>query len=204
MQTGQLPQQLQPYCDKIFAFSIAITLVTISLLLKQYKRLTFEMSVLALNGLCLTFVMWVAGYAKVPDILFILGLSGVLCLLVLWNFNPHRQRLRHIRNREDLPMEAIYSQFFTEANLPKGLVLELWNEVATLLRVPPGKLRPSDRFDKELAPGGVWLQLDSDAAEVNLAAQYRSKKLGIKTDFSAIQTLRDYIELFCKSELAKS
>ena len=40
---------------------------------------------------------------------------------------------------------------FLGANLPKDMVLELWNEVATLLRVPPGKLRPSDRFDKELA-----------------------------------------------------
>jgi hypothetical protein len=203
MQADQMREHLQTFCGEIFVFSVAITLVTISLHLKQYKRLTFEMVVLILNCLCLMFIMWVTGYAKVPEILLALALSAIPCWLVLWNFNPHNQRLKRLRNREDIPMDAIYSQFFSGANLQKDMVLELWNEVATLLRVPPGKLRPSDRFDKELAPGGVWLRLDDDAVEVNLAARSRLKKVGAKTDFSAIQTLRDYIELFCKFASAK-
>jgi hypothetical protein len=183
--------------------SIIFTLVAISLHLKQYKKLTFEMFVLLLNGLCLLFIMWVTGNAKAQDILVALALSGIACLPVLWHFNPHKQRLKRLRNREDIPMDAIYNQFFSGANLPKDMVLELWNEVATLLRVPPGKLRPSDRFDKELAPGGVWLRLDDDAVQVNLSAQFRLKSVGAKTSFSAMQTLRDYIELFCKLESAK-
>jgi hypothetical protein len=203
MQTHQLPEVVQSSCNKVFMFSIVITLIAISLHLKQYKRLTFEMSVFILNGLCLAFIMWSTGNTKVQDILVALALSGMPCLLILWKVNPRNQRLKHLRNREDVPMDAIYSRFFSEANLPKDLVLELWNEVATLLRVPPGKLRPSDRFDKELAPGGVWLRLDDDAAEVNLAAQCRLKKRGVKMDFSTIQTLRDYIELFCKTDSAK-
>ncbi len=124
--------------------------------------------------------------------------GGVLA----WNFIPHRRRLERFADREDLSLDSIYSQFFAANNLPKGLVLELWNEVAVPLRVPSGKLRPSDRFDKELAPVKGW-ELDDDTLEVHWAAQRRLKKLGVNTDISTVQTLRDYVEFFCKLELAK-
>ncbi len=201
MLATQLQQHLQPFCGQVFLVSAMMTLITISLHLKQYKRFTFEIAVLILNYLCLAFIAWVT--TSVPDILVALALSGIPCLFVLWHFNPHKQRLKRLRNREDIAMDGIYNTFFSGTNYQKDLVLELWNEVAILLRVPPGKLRPSDRFDKELAPGGVWLRLDDDAAEVNLAAQSRLRKIGAKTDFSTIQTLHDYIELFCRLETAK-
>lgn len=203
MQTDHLQSFIQSSCNKVFMLSIIITLVAISLHLKQYKKLTFEMFVLLLNGLCLVFIMWVTGNANAQDILVALALSGIACLPVLWHFNPHKQRFKRLSNREDIPMDAIYGRFFSGTNFRKDLVLELWNEVATLLRVPPGKLRPLDRFDKELAPGGVWLRLDDDSVEVNLAARSRLRKIGAKTDLSAIQTLRDYIELFCNLQSAK-
>ena len=122
--------------------------------------------------------------------------------VLVWNFIPHRRRLEHFADRDDLSPDSIYSQFFAANNLPKELVLELWNEVAVPLRVPPGKLRPSDRFDKELAPMEGW-EFDDDAFDVDWAANRRLKKLESSADLSIIQTLRDYVEFFCKLELSK-
>jgi hypothetical protein len=76
------------------------------------------------------------------------------------------------------------------------LVFELWNEIAEVLRVPPGKLRPSDRFDIELAPV-KGRKFDDNTIEVHWAAQRRLKQLGVDADITAIQTLRDYVAFFC-------
>lgn len=187
-------------CNRVFAISLILTFMAIALHFKQYRRLTFEMFVLIVNGSALVFIMWLTGNMDRQDMFVALTLGGLSCLPVLWHFNPQRQRLKHLRSREDLPMDAIYDRFFSETGLQKSLVLEVWAEVATLLRVPAGKLRPSDRFDKELAPGGVWLDLDKDAIQLNLAARDRLKQFGSKSDFSAAHTLRDYIELLCNAE----
>jgi hypothetical protein len=128
----------------------------------------------------------------------LLAVSGV----VAWNVIPHRRKLERFANRQDLSLDSIYSQFFEANNLPKGLVLELWNEVATPLRIPPGKLRPEDRFNNELAPVKGW-ELDDDLLDVQWAAQRRLKRLGVHADISAVQSLRDYVELFCMLELAR-
>lgn len=111
MQTNQLPEFIQSSCNKAFMFSMVITLTTIFLYLKQYKKFTFEMTVLIINCLCLIFIMCVTGCAKVRDIFVALTLSVTPCLIVLWNFNPRNQRLKRLRNREDLSMDAIYSRF---------------------------------------------------------------------------------------------
>lgn len=131
-------------------------------------------------------------------------IGGLLAVggVVAWNFIPHRRRLARFADREELSADSIYSQFFPANNFPKELVSELWNEVAVPLRVPPGKLRPSDRFDKELAPVKGW-EFDDDTLEIHWAAQRRLKKLGVSADVAAVQTLRDYVEFFCKLEIAK-
>lgn len=128
----------------------------------------------------------------------LLTVGGVLA----WSFIPHRRRLARFADREERSADSIYRDFFAANNFPKDLVSELWNEVAVPLRVPPGKLRPSDRFDKELAPVKGW-EFDDDTLEVHWAAQRRLKKLGVNADIAAIQTLQDYVEFFCKMELAK-
>ncbi len=174
-----------------------LSVVTVSLQLKRHRKVTFEVWILTLDCICLAFLIWILAVDKIFYTLFVLTLSGIAAFFGVWRFG--RGRAERFSNREDLPMATIYSQFFADAKLQKDLVFELWNEVATLLRVPPGKLRPSDRFDKELASADGWLELDDDAQEVNRVAQYRLKRLGGNADFSAVLTLGDYINFFCKS-----
>ncbi len=105
-------------------------------------------------------------------------------------------------DREDWPREKLYLQFFAQSNLPKDLVFELWDEIATTLRLPAGKLRPTDRFDRELAPLKGW-EFDDDIVELHWVAERRLKKMGLNQDHANFQTLRDYVEFFCRLELSK-
>jgi hypothetical protein len=132
-------------------------------------------------------------------------LSWIICLVLviggtwLWYVVPRKEKFKRFADRAELKPDEIYARFFSEKNLPKGLVLELWNEVANCLRLSSGKLRPSDRFDKELAPVKGW-EFDDDIVEVNWAAERRLKALGSKPDPSEVQTLGDYVEFFCRLE----
>jgi len=127
---------------------------------------------------------------------WIFGLIAVGGAVLLWEFIPRRRRNERFKDREELAMDSIFNQFFAQARLPKALVVELWNEVANALGVPPGKLRPADRFDKELAPVKGW-GFDDDIVEVCWAAERRLKKLGMKAEHSDVRTLGDYVEYFC-------
>lgn len=132
----------------------------------------------------------------------VIGGLVVVGAILAWNFIPRRRRLERFSLRENLSLDSIYNQFFAANHLPKGLVLELWNEVASPLHLPPGKLRPTDRFDKELAPVEGW-EFDDGTVEVHWLAQHRLKKYGVNVNIPGLQTLRDYVEFFCKLELTK-
>ena len=128
---------------------------------------------------------------------WIFGVALVAASVFFWSLIPHRRRLMRFRQREELALDTIFTDFFGASGFPRPLVLELWNEVASLLRVPPGKLRPSDRFDKELAPVEGW-EFDDEIGDLNWAAEKRLKELGKSADLPEIQTIRDYIEFFCR------
>ena len=130
-------------------------------------------------------------------------ISVAICLLVVvggvsaWNFLPRRLRLERFEDRSNLSLEQIYTEFFASKNLPKQLACELWNEVSASLRLPPGKLRPTDRFDQELAAPKGW-EYDHDIVEIQWAAERRLKQSGTQADLSQIKTVADYVEFFCK------
>lgn len=81
------------------------------------------------------------------------GLAGGL---LAWAIGRDRKRKQTKRNRfakrESLSLEEIYSRFYETTNLDKEYFLLYWREVANLLSLEAGRLRPSDRFDKELRP----------------------------------------------------
>jgi hypothetical protein len=116
--------------------------------------------------------------------------------VIAWNFIPRRQRFKRFENRPDLSLEQIYGEFFAGKNLPKELACELWNEVSASLHVPAGKLRPTDRFDQELAAPKGW-ELDDEILDVQWAAERRLKQSGTQADLSHIKTVADYVEFFC-------
>src|SRR5580704_3259191 len=124
----------------------------------------------------------------------------VVCVAVaIWCVFPMRRRAARFRERVDLSPDEIYAKFFSqEERHGKALILDLWNEVAVILEVPPGKLRPTDRFDKELAPEKGW-EYDDGIGVVNFVARMRLKKLGrADVELNRIETLEDYVLFFVK------
>jgi hypothetical protein len=130
-------------------------------------------------------------------------LAVCVCLVAVvgavwaWNSLPRRERLKRFESRPDLSVEQIYNDFFARENLPAELVSELWKEVAESLRLPPGRLRPTDRFDQELAAPKGW-EHDDEILEVQWAAERRLKQCRTQADLSQIKTVGDYVEFFCK------
>lgn len=60
-----------------------------------------------------------------------------------------------------------------------------------------GKLRPTDRFDQELAAPKGWEHGD-EILDVQWVAERRLKQSGNQADLSQIKTVGDYVEFFCK------
>lgn len=137
-------------------------------------------------------------------VLWAIVISGLAVAggVIGWKFIPVQQKLKRFENRPDLSLDQIYGEFFVHKNLPKELVCELWNELSASLRVPAAKLRPTDRFDKELAVPKGW-EFDDEILDVQWAAERRLKRSGVQSDLSQIKTVFDYVEFFCDLAVRK-
>jgi hypothetical protein len=98
--------------------------------------------------------------------------------------------------RESLDDEAFYGRYYAESKLPKPLVSELRQEVAETLKVPAAKLRPEDRFGKQI--GTYWITSD-DLDVLAAKGRNRAKALGLTVDLQKLSTVDDYIRCFTQS-----
>jgi hypothetical protein len=107
-----------------------------------------------------------------------------------------RQSGAALEGRESLDDEAFYARYYAESNLTKVLVGELRHEVAETLKVPAAKLRPEDRFGKQM--GTYWITSE-DLDVLATKGRNRAKALGLAVDLQKLNTLDDYIRSFAKS-----
>lgn len=133
---------------------------------------------------------------------WIIGLSVVVSAIAVWHSRMRRERRKRFDSREDLELDAIYHWFFAHRGLPRDLVLELWRAVAESLGLPAGQLRPSDRFDEELAFLSGW-GFEDEAGKWVLAEMRRFERRGDweACAFDEVQTVGDYIEYRCHVEM---
>jgi hypothetical protein len=93
-------------------------------------------------------------------------------------------------NRESLTIDTIHEQYFRE--LPRRDVEVVLTELASTLEVPLGLLRPTDRFDSELAyPRGFGY----DGRMESLAATFRGhlKRQGVNNVAKYPETVGDFV-----------
>lgn len=126
-------------------------------------------------------------------------LLGLICIVAMLYFAlvqvPRKRRLSRFLERETLTESKIYHSYFSDSHLPPNLIEELWNEVADFGEIPRGLLRPTDRFDTELAPLRGW-EFGGEISSLNLVAQRRIRNLAPGFDLAQIHTVRDYVEKF--------
>lgn len=90
-----------------------------------------------------------------------------------------------------LNYDEIYQQFYASSGLDKASMIEVWQEIAQVLKVPAERLRPTDKFGKDI--GAYWIT--SEALDtLGELAQQRAKRLGIAIDLASIMTVDDYVK----------
>jgi hypothetical protein len=98
--------------------------------------------------------------------------------------------------REALTDEEIYRRFYASLGLNKTEVIELWHEIAEILRVPAERMRPSDKFGKDI--GTYWITSE-ELDILSTAAQQRAKLRGLTIDLASIKTVDDYVKRLARS-----
>lgn len=131
------------------------------------------------------------------EILFILVPVGLYIIVGL--LMAHRVRTAKFIERADLPFEDIYREHFENAGISMATAEELWSEAATTLKIPAGKLRPQDSFDRELAHRLSWFPFVDLNDDFYWAAVARLRKAkGENSILESAKTLGEYVIAFGK------
>ncbi len=133
------------------------------------------------------------------DIMDLIGIGFAIfigvhfVIYVVRNLGRIRRKQQRFAHRPALPWDRIYQTFFAESGLDPIDVDQSWQELATTLKLDPQRLRPTDRFDRELGPVAGTTQLDElDVLEAVLARRVRTRGLQA-VDWDTLETLDDYI-----------
>lgn len=118
-------------------------------------------------------------------------MAGVFGGMLSWL--QRRRSLAALESRESLDDERFYNQYYANSTLPKSLVVELRHEVADALKVPVQKLRPDDRFGKDI--GTYWI-ISDNLDMLAVKGRNRAKALGRVVDLQKLNTVDDYIRCF--------
>ncbi len=86
--------------------------------------------------------------------LVLVAVALLVCVKLAYRIEARRLPTKQARfkDRENLNVEEIYQRYFSESGLKKEKVIDIWMKIAQTLHLEPGRLRPTDRFDAELAP----------------------------------------------------
>lgn len=122
---------------------------------------------------------------------FLSILAGIFSALAFRFYK--KASLRKLFFERDFLSESQIFDFYRDENFDKEKVLFLWKEVAEILNLPYGSLRPSDRFGREL--NGSWL-VDNEIDEISDIALNRLAKYGVYENLEKIASLDDYIRKF--------
>ena len=133
------------------------------------------------------------------DIMDLIGIGFAIFLVVhivifvVRNFGRIRRKRQRFADRPALPCDRIYQTYFAESALDPIDVQESWTELANTLKLDPQRLRPTDRFDRELAPVAGTTKLDElDVLEAVLALRVRTRGLQV-VDLETLETIDDYV-----------
>jgi hypothetical protein len=126
---------------------------------------------------------------------------GLLCLAIVGlaaaavRAHYHKKELSELAGRESLNDEAVFSTFYQKHGLAKESVLEVWNEIAATLKLPPDKLRPTDRFGSNI---GTHFITSEDLDSLFELGERRASRLNMSVNFGELTTVDDYVRALAK------
>lgn len=116
---------------------------------------------------------------------------------VLWSWQARRGRLARVSTRQSLSPRAFFDEYYGDSALGSEEVGAAIKEVSAVLGVPAGVIRPSDRFDTELAPARGW-EFDDSAIELAWRLELMAKERGVSVDLVHIRTVDDFVRCYCR------
>lgn len=88
-------------------------------------------------------------------------------------------RQEMLQDRADLSDDQIYQQFYLSSGIPKCKILDSWHDLADLLHVDSGRLRPDDRI---IDLKGLVVTLESDIEDLAIEIGSRARRNSPKPD----------------------
>lgn len=111
-----------------------------------------------------------------------------------WNW-----RHRRFKKRQELSLNELYDKYFSDTSVEREVFVALWRIAADKLELPAGRLRPTDRFKKELK----FLELGGEN-EIG-KFRYTMKRIALYYNLHInsrdIKSLGDYIKAFGSIQL---
>ena len=78
-----------------------------------------------------------------------------------------------------MSFNEIYEQYFADAQVSKDMIYDIWSDISKSLRIPEEKIRPTDRFQVELAKLGSLFYDWANDYEAFIYSEYRKAKATI-------------------------
>ena len=125
-------------------------------------------------------------------------LSLIVGGYIIQRKSAKKKRARFATRRSLIPDE-FYKEFYSHTEIPPEVVSTLMREIGEVLHIEPGKLRPADRFGRELAEVDDALATDCSLSELEWYAQMKAKSLGTTIDLSAVETLDELLKLLARA-----
>lgn len=124
------------------------------------------------------------------------GIVIFICVLLGMYAEYVRLRKKKYRfaDRENLPIEEIYLRYYSGSGLATDSVLDIWKGLSKCFSIAPGLLRPSDRFDTQLAPVRGF-PTEDELIDVEEYICERAARLGVSFEMNKLETLDDVIRL---------
>jgi hypothetical protein len=95
--------------------------------------------------------------------------------------------------RESLNIDEIYSLYYAGSGFEKSIVIKAWMQISNTLRIPADKIRPTDRFGKDI---GVYFFLSDDLDALSQETQKQMIDLGKNFSLKEIKTVDNYVRMF--------
>lgn len=115
--------------------------------------------------------------------------------VVICGRRADRARRCRFSDREDVSFDRFYSEHYEALGFDRERVRGALNDVAQAIDVPTTKLRPTDRFDVELAAERGWEFDDGIAVLASQVVKQGHKLGGDGAKHPRVLTLDDYIRM---------
>lgn len=132
--------------------------------------------------------------------------AWVLAFIVISNVRTRilvRRKVREVfGSRDDLSTTDIVATYYHDFDCSKLTVAKTWEQCAARLKVPAGRLRPGDRFDRELKSATIWAAFAGDPPDLESLSRFASRaarKSTQRRDLKTMKTLDDLVRDLAKN-----